>query len=63
MNFRDVLLDEIDKQRKLQDRMGDFHEATEGNGIMGQIRNARLELLIQLLEFEPTPSDAKGETQ
>jgi hypothetical protein len=51
-DFAEILRSEIAKQRLLQEQMGDFHENTQGNGIMGQVRAERLSLLEQLLEFE-----------
>jgi hypothetical protein len=50
--FREVLLREIELQKKLQKRMGDFNENFD-HGIMWQIRMERLELLEKLLAYEP----------
>jgi hypothetical protein len=52
---------EIAAQEALIERMRDNHPGFGGNGIMGQLRAERLELLHKLLEFEPQASAQKTE--
>ena len=53
-SFKEILLQEIQKQKDLIDRM-DFPPNMDmhGNGLMTTIRFERLELLEKLLEYEP----------
>ena len=44
---------EIRAQEALIERMRDNYPDMQGNGIMGQLRAERLELLERLLDFEP----------
>jgi hypothetical protein len=55
MDFAEILRREIAKQCETIKRMSDNHPDFDGNGIMGQIRAERLDLLKKLLEFESTP--------
>ncbi len=55
--FREILLAEIEKQKSNIKRM-DFRPNPEfwDNGVMTSIRQERLDLLMRLLDFEPSPS-------